>query len=645
MEQTVENGVILLSEGKPAYAEHECKGYEAAKALDGRDDTSWRGAPYFKWWKLDLENVCQLQKIRIVTQPGAIVHYFIEASEDQLNWITLIDKQDDCPSSMEGETYSVSRHARWLRVTITYNSSGETAVIHHFEVYGIPLAEGERDSIRNTARISPRKFAAIDVDEAHGFEKDTTNEIEPGEQTFEVMRSGQAGSYLVFRHVDFGKDGVDQLRGQFGFPLADKSKRMVMEVRIDRLDGEKVGEIELFRQWKTWSVLAGDLFHENLNFLQGVHDVYLILVNVEEPQELMIHWLAFVKKTPLPKPTSLPPKPLPQPESNFDYKIFFGNLHSHTGFSDGIGVPEYAYDYARYEAGLDFLAITEHSNLFDNDLDWDQSRKWREIQRIAEEKMEDGKFLALFGAETTWYNQFGHMNTYNMECFINTYETRYNDIPTYYNTVKQYKDSIQQWNHPWSCGNRHHDDFEPYDPELDEVLHTIEINNIECKEMGSLYYYVKALDKGWHVAPVGSQDNHHGQWGTMNQLRTGVLVAELTREHFFDALRHQRVYFTSALHLKCWFQINGSIMGSRIPRTEQLAFDVKALYGRETERKMVRLEVIGKQGRVLHRIDLGAEEGGCMHRNFMLPSGEPYYFIKIYQDDGEFLATAPIWIE
>ena len=63
--------------------------------------------------------------------------------------------------------------------------------------------------------------------------------------------------------------------------------------------------------------------------------------------------------------------------------MFFGNLHSHNGFTDGSRTPAYAYDYARNVAKLDFLGVTEHSNLFDDSFDASLSRKWRDLKRIA----------------------------------------------------------------------------------------------------------------------------------------------------------------------------------------------------------------------------------------------------------------------
>ena len=42
--------------------------------------------------------------------------------------------------------------------------------------------------------------------------------------------------------------------------------------------------------------------------------------------------------------------------------VYFGNLHSHTSYSDGSGTPDEAFTHARDVARLDFLAITEHNH-------------------------------------------------------------------------------------------------------------------------------------------------------------------------------------------------------------------------------------------------------------------------------------------
>ncbi|MFA6450127.1 MAG: histidinol phosphatase, partial [bacterium] len=42
------------------------------------------------------------------------------------------------------------------------------------------------------------------------------------------------------------------------------------------------------------------------------------------------------------------------------YNLYIGDLHTHSGFSDGTGLPENAYDTARNTGHFDFLAVTDH---------------------------------------------------------------------------------------------------------------------------------------------------------------------------------------------------------------------------------------------------------------------------------------------
>jgi hypothetical protein len=42
--------------------------------------------------------------------------------------------------------------------------------------------------------------------------------------------------------------------------------------------------------------------------------------------------------------------------------IFFGSLHSHTSYSDGMGTPADAFTRARDVGKMDFLAVTEHNH-------------------------------------------------------------------------------------------------------------------------------------------------------------------------------------------------------------------------------------------------------------------------------------------
>lgn len=94
-----------------------------------------------------------------------------------------------------------------------------------------------------------------------------------------------------------------------------------------------------------------------------------------------------------------------------DYTLYFGQLHAHTNLSDGTGTVKQAFDHASQVDNLDFLALTDHSNSFDNDanvhLDSENaeelSEEWEEGRSGARNitERENGTFVGLYGFEMT----------------------------------------------------------------------------------------------------------------------------------------------------------------------------------------------------------------------------------------------------
>ncbi|NLD46277.1 MAG: hypothetical protein GX660_03635, partial [Clostridiaceae bacterium] len=147
-----------------------------------------------------------------------------------------------------------------------------------------------------------------------------------------------------------------------------------------------------------------------------------------------------------------------------EYNHYYGLLHSQTGFTDGSGTPEDAYRYARDEAKLDYFAVTDHSNLFDNEFDWKKSEKWAKTKAIANSYNVNNKFVALAGFEMSWYNGNGHINTINTDWFVSSNDPNM-DLRNYYKLIAADKASITQWNHPGTYYG-HFQNFAYYSPEV-----------------------------------------------------------------------------------------------------------------------------------------------------------------------------------
>ena len=615
-----------------AYAQSCLNGHEAHYALDGNAETYWKAEPYYQWWMMDCGRNHEISSVAFQTgmPEGSFCRYAIDYSTDRINWKELYEKTDNSFEPESGFFHEANVTARYIRITVTYCSTGEICMLCSVAVMGQPAQAAEQKK----PSLLDARVRASTCDAHSDFEKIETEELEPG-WTDAMMLTEHGNAWLCFRQTDLDNLVGKQLHGMYYLPEKDRTLQLRVEVHLDAPDGVLIGHMQIARQYTPWLQFACDLEESSY----GVRDLYFCLTQIDAPQKLGVLWLN-IKDRPMLKNTIVDHADEAVEEEG-PLNVYFGNMHCHTGFTDGSKTPEYAYDYARYQAGLDMLGIAEHSNLFDDTFDANISRKWRDLKRIAEEKTEDGKFLAVMGSETTWYNQFGHMNIYGADFFLNPYEVKYNDTACYYETLKKFPRVINQWNHPWSCGNRHLDMFEPYDAELDQIMYTIELTSIEVTEDKCMDYYIHALDLGWHISPVGNQDNHKPNWGTETDVRTGVLMHKLTKADFYDAYRKHRTYYTSSKKLRVIYYANGLLMGSTIPKADGVEFTIQ-IQNEDSDAPLEYVEVRGFHGEILAHADLS---GHSAEVRICVTEPSPYYFLKIRQEDGKLAVTAPVWVE
>ena len=333
------------------------------------------------------------------------------------------------------------------------------------------------------------------------------------------------------------------------------------------------------------------------------------------------------------------------------YNIYFGQLHSHTNYSDGIGTPDDAYSHAKDTAKVDFLAVTDHSNSFDKASSASMgngsvSTEWINGHAIAD-KYTDSTFVGIYGYEMTWNNGTGHINSFNTPGF----ETRDNQIyknadglQQYYNVLKQFPDSISQFNHPGTTFGDFNN-FANYDPEIDKLITLIEVGNGEGKVGSSMYfpsydYYTRALDKGWHLSPTNNQDNHLGNWGDSNTARTVVLADSLTRDSIYDAMRNMRTYATEDNDLRIKYTLNGEVMGTVMDQKPG-AVDIKVDLEDPDNEALGKVSVISDGGRVVASKTLATSKDTV---EFNLPPDYAYYYIRVDEADKDIAVTAPVWI-
>ncbi len=340
------------------------------------------------------------------------------------------------------------------------------------------------------------------------------------------------------------------------------------------------------------------------------------------------------------------------------YNLYFGQLHAHTNISDGAGSVTEAFQHASQVENLDFLAVTDHSNSFDDESDsrvdlgvdlTNVSDEWKQGHEAA--AAVTGKdFVGLYGFEMTWSDGFGHINTFNTPGFESRSNSEFGNksgstegYQNYYDKLVAVEDSLSQFNHPGTTFGDFQD-FAFYDPQVDQRITLIEVGNGEGAIGSSGYfpsyeYYTRALDKGWHVAPTNNQDNHKGNWGDSNTARSVVLASGLTEEGIYDAIRNYRVYATEDNDLSILYALNGNAMGSIL--SKQDAVEITAQISDPTDTADMKVEVIVNGGLVLDSQTLTDGKGTV---TFTFDSNDySYYYLRVTQADQNIAVTAPVW--
>ena len=355
------------------------------------------------------------------------------------------------------------------------------------------------------------------------------------------------------------------------------------------------------------------------------------------------------------------------------FQRYFGQLHSHTQYSDGAGSLESALAYIKAlpeSANVDFVAFTDHSNYFDKSgaanpegalydmtkaTEYSQ-QTWKSYKdAVAAFNTENaGSMVAIAGFEMTWSGGPGHINTFNTPGIVSRNNTTLNNktkdagLQAYYKLLSQAEgaNSISQFNHPGTTfGN--FIDFGYWDAVVDTRMYMVEVGNGEGQIGAGGYYpsyeqYIMALDKGWHVAPTNNQDNHKGRWGNANDARDVILTDDFTEDGIYAALRARRMYATEDKNLDLDYTVNGNMMGSIIDVPEKLNFEISFNDPDRTD-SIAKVELVVNSGKVAYTWDSAADLAKGSVSVELAPE-YTYYFVRVTEGDGDLAVTAPVWV-
>ena len=366
-----------------------------------------------------------------------------------------------------------------------------------------------------------------------------------------------------------------------------------------------------------------------------------------------------------------------------ELRVFFGNLHSHTSFSDGRGTPHEAYTHARDVAGLDFMAITEHNhpqagNIANNHAlyNGDGPTSLRSAARFFTEA---GRFVAIYGQEFSTISSGNHANVFEVRDVISTTDVPNGEWDDLLNTWipnhldEQNQPALMLLNHPATSSSPNNleygrDDFSSlgnWVAALDARAQLINIINGPSHDnpnpgRPSESEYRRYLNLGFHLAPTADQDNHRRNWGTAADTRTGVIASELTKPAIMAALRARHVFASEDRNLSIIPRIGGQLIGTRLTGSAIPAvgseLPISVIFSDPDEpQSTYEVQVFsdhigGNEDADMIRSATHSGNGTLNIAGVTYTGGRQYIYLKIIQRDddvteGDRVWTAPVWFE
>jgi len=255
-------------------------------------------------------------------------------------------------------------------------------------------------------------------------------------------------------------------------------------------------------------------------------------------------------------------------------RILWGDLHGHSGLSDGTGTPADYFRYARDVAALDVCALTDHDHWGLRPLAT-HPELWQEIRHEVDLHNDPGSFVTLLGYEwTNWLHGHRHVLFFDdAGDVLSSVDPRY-ETPDQLWTALRGRRALTFAHHSAGGPVATNWDYPP-DPELEPVTEIASVHGSSEAPDSPLPIYNPVagnfvrdmLEKGYRFGFIGSGDSHDGHPGLSHLAAASgglaaILSDDLTREGVLEALRARRVYATNGPRIYLHVTLGGREVGS-----------------------------------------------------------------------------------
>lgn len=344
---------------------------------------------------------------------------------------------------------------------------------------------------------------------------------------------------------------------------------------------------------------------------------------------------------------------------------YFGNLHSHSKYSDGnqdnaCSNTTCCYSYAQASAHFDFLGISDHNHSSAGMNIADYHQGYIEAQNANQE----GVFLCLYGMEwgVTTNSTDGHVIIYGFGNQLIGWESGNFDIyvaksdyDALFKLVKNTPNAFCYLAHPG------YNDFQylssnPHNSAYDSAIVAVPFRSGYAFSTNTSYsdypsgnyfnYYRILLSKGYKIGIGYDHDNHYTTFGRNNAGRLVVLAPSLTTANLFAAMKNMHFYGSDDWNAQIDFKINNTeIMGNIV--TSSLTPTITVVHNDgdgETADSIKIWAGISGSGTYPTVIKTINNSNLLTYVDTFLANGtQTYYFVEIIQQDGQRIITSPIW--
>ncbi|XOV89252.1 MAG: DUF3604 domain-containing protein [Pseudomonadota bacterium] len=277
-------------------------------------------------------------------------------------------------------------------------------------------------------------------------------------------------------------------------------------------------------------------------------------------------------------------------------RIYWGETHGHTGFAEGAGTVDNYFRFAREDARLDFMTLSEH-DLWMDDFEFEVTRQ------AVKHGYEPNRFLTYLGYEwTVTAAQGGHHNVIfrTADGRRRVERQRAPELGDLHRLLQAENDAadVLVIPHAHNPGR-----WWQSDPTIENLVEIVS-NHGTFEWLGRAY-----LAEGYQLGFIGGSDDHIGHPGLRALSNAGsgsdnfggmaaVIAPRLDRDLLFSAMKSRQTYATNGQKIILKTRVNGSLMG-----TEVKARDRTTIEGRVVGTSPISYIDLVRNGATVERLD------------------------------------------